>query len=255
MMGLFSLEGRTALVTGGNGGIGLGIAKGLAAAGASVVIAARNEGKNAAAVAELTAAGAAVAAVRCDVRERADVQAALDVAAERFGGLDILVANAGIGPAVPLAKLTDELWFDVLDTNLSAVFRCCQAAHPLLRASGRGRVITISSEYATFANAFQAPYGASKGGVEQLTKSLAIGWARDAINVNALVPGWTWSELTASIAEEANSAFREAILARTPQRRILDPADLAGAAVFLASDASAAVTGQCLAVDGGYNIT
>ncbi|MGE0730021.1 MAG: SDR family NAD(P)-dependent oxidoreductase [Acidimicrobiia bacterium] len=255
MTGLFSLEGRTALVTGGNGGIGLGIAKGLAAAGAGVVIAARNADKNARAVAELEAAGAAAVATVCDVRDRAAVEAAVALAVERFGGLDILVPNAGIGPAVPLSKLSDELWHDVIDTNLSAVFRCCQIAHPHLKASGRGRVITISSEYATFANAFQAPYGASKGGLDQLTKSLAIGWACDGINVNALVPGWTWSELTASIADEANAAFREAILARTPQRRILDPGDLAGAAVFLASDASAAVTGQCLAVDGGYNIT
>ncbi|MCC6433459.1 MAG: SDR family oxidoreductase [Acidimicrobiales bacterium] len=255
MHALFSLEGRTALVTGGNGGIGLGLAKGLAAAGAAIVVAARNPDKNERAVAEIRAAGGTASAVVCDVRDSDAMAAAIEHAVGVNGALHILVANAGIGPAAALNQCSDELWNEVIDTNLSAVFRCCRLAHPHLKASGAGRVITISSEYATFANPFQAAYGASKGGVDQLTKALAIGWARDGITVNAIVPGWTWSELTASIADEASTAFREAILARTPQRRILDPEDLAGAAVFLASDAAAAMTGQCLVVDGGYNIT
>lgn len=247
----FDLSGRVALVTGGNRGIGRGIAVGLAAAGADVVVAARDEAKSAEVVAELEALGVRSVAVRCDVTERADLEAAVGRCEEVFGRLDVLVNNAGISGGGPPERIDEATWDAVLDTNLRAVFQACQLAHPLLRASA-GKVINIGSEYALFGSPFVTPYSVSKGGVLQLTKSLAIAWARHDIQVNAIIPGWISTDMTAIVEE--NDELRESILVRTPAGRFGDPDDLAGAAVFLASPASDFVTGQSLAVDGGYSI-
>jgi 2-deoxy-D-gluconate 3-dehydrogenase len=249
---LFDLTGCVALVTGGNGGIGRGIALGLAAAGADVVIAARNEEKTRAVVREVEALGRRAAGVPCDVLRREDIEAAVEAARERFGRLDILVNNAGVAAGGPPHEIAEETWDRVVDTNLKAVFQCSQAAYPLLKAIGRGKVINIGSEYSLFGSPTVVPYSASKGGVVQLTKSLAAAWARDGIQVNTIIPGWITTEMTAGV--QRNEAFYNTIVARTPARRFGEPEELAGAAVFLASRASDFVTGQSIAVDGGYSI-
>jgi 2-deoxy-D-gluconate 3-dehydrogenase len=251
-MKAFDLTGKVALVTGGNGGIGRGIALGLAAAGADVVIAARKRDKTDAAMQEVQALGRRAIGVECDVRNTADLEAALATAARELGGLDILVNNAGVtGGGLP-ERIDEAEWDRVLDTNLKAVFVACKLAHPLMKARGGGKIINIGSEYGLFGSAFVLPYSASKGGLVALTKSLAMSWARDRIQVNAIIPGWIRTDMTAAV--EASGAFAKQIIERTPARRFGEPDELAGAAVFLASAASDFVTGQSLCVDGGYSI-
>jgi 2-deoxy-D-gluconate 3-dehydrogenase len=247
---LFDLSGTTALVTGGNGGIGKGIAVGLADAGASVVIAARNEAKTASTVAEIEERGGRAVGLGCDVKERADLEAAVARCESEFGGLDILVNNAGIARGGPAETISEEDWQLVLSTNLTSMLQCSQIAHPLLKRGGRGKVINIGSEYSLFGSPRAVAYSASKGGVVQLTKSLAVSWARDGIQVNAIVPGWITTEMTAGV--KTNERFYEGIIYRTPAGRFGEPEELAGAGVFLASHASDFVTGVVLPVDGGY---
>jgi 2-deoxy-D-gluconate 3-dehydrogenase len=252
-MDMFDLSGKVALVTGGNGGIGRAIAIGLAAAGADVVIAARNPQKTEAVVAEISALGRRAFGVPCDVQISAEIAAALSAASTRFSGLDILVNNAGVtGGGLPQA-IAEEEWDRVVDTNLKAVFVGCKLAHPLLKARGGGKIINVGSEYGRFGSPWVLPYACAKGGVTQLSKSLAIAWAADKIQVNQIVPGWIRTDMTR--AAEQNEWFRDQILNRTPDRRFGEPEDCAGAAVFLASAASNFVTGQALFVDGGYSVT
>jgi 2-deoxy-D-gluconate 3-dehydrogenase len=251
-MDAFTLVGKIALVSGGNGGIGRGIALGLARAGADVVIAARNATKTARVVDELRGLGRRAIGVGCDVQRTEDLQAAL-AAAQELGGLDILVNNAGVSGGGLPEQIAEEEWDRVVDTNLRAVFVACKLAHPLLRARGGGKIINLGSEYSLFGSPFVLPYSASKGGVVQLTKSLAIAWARDRIQVNCIIPGWIRTDMTAGV--EASAAFSAQIKQRTPAGRFGEPEELAGAAVFLASRASDFVTGQSLCVDGGYSIS
>lgn len=248
---MFDLTGRVAVVTGGNGGIGLGIAKGFVGAGAKVVIAGRNPEKNAAALAEL---GAAAIAVRADVTVKADRDAMYAAANEAFGGVDIAVANAGISRGGRPESLPMEAWDEVIAANLTAVFATAREAHPFMKARGGGKVITVGSMYSLFSSGNLTPYSASKGGVVQLTKSLAIAWAQDNIQVNCILPGWIETEMTLPAKTRA-PGFNEAIVARTPARRWGMPGDFAGPAVFLASAASDFVTGHSLAVDGGFAVS
>ena len=252
MSSAFDLGGRVAIVTGGNGGIGRGIAVGLAEAGADVVIAARDEAKTAAVVEEIRALGHSAAGVRCDVTQRDEIEAAVAFAREQFGGLSIVVNNAGVSGGGPPEEFGEAVWDRVLDTNLKAGFQFAQAAYPLLKESGRGKLINIGSEYSLFGSANVVPYAASKGGVIQLTKSLAVAWARDNIQVNAIIPGWITTDMTAPVKD--NETFYNQILKRTPARRFGEPEECAGTAVFLASAASDFVTGVSIPVDGGYAI-
>jgi 2-deoxy-D-gluconate 3-dehydrogenase len=252
-MNAFELTGKVALVTGGNGGIGRGIALGLAQAGADLVIAARNPDKTARVVEEVRALGRRAFAVECDVRRVADLQAAFAAAVRELGGLDILVNNAGISSANLPELMTEDEWDSVVDTNLKAVFVGCKLAHPLLKARSGGKIINIGSEYSLFGSQFVASYSASKGGVVQLTKSLAIAWARDQIQVNCIIPGWIRTDMTAVV--EASEAFASQIRQRTPAGRFGEPNELAGTAVFLGSAASNFITGQSICVDGGYSIS
>jgi 2-deoxy-D-gluconate 3-dehydrogenase len=252
MSKLFDLSGRVAIVTGGNGGIGLGMAEGLARAGAALVIVGRNAGKNAAAVKALEALGAKAAAVEADVTQQSACQALVAAGLARFGRVDILVNNAGINIRKQPQDYTLEEWKSVLDTNLSSAFLCSQAAYPAMLKSGGGKIVNIGSMLSIFGAAFAGPYGASKGGIVQLTKSLACAWAKDNIQVNSVLPGWIDTELTRAARKEV-SGLHERVLARTPAGRWGDPADFAGIAVFLASGASDFVTGAAITVDGGYS--
>jgi len=245
---LFDLGGRVALVTGGNGGIGLGLAQGLAGCGARVVITGRNAGKNAAAV---TALGGDASAMVLDVTDRAACDAAVAEVVRLHGGLDILVNNAGINVRQAPEAITDEAWDAVIATNLTAMMRLCRAAHPALKASGRGRVINNGSMMSLFGGPHHLSYGASKGGVVQLTKSLAVAWGADNITANAILPGWIETELTVG-AQQQNPALRDSVVARTPAGVWGKPDDFRGIAAFLASDAARFVTGTAIPVDGGY---
>jgi len=251
--GPFDLTGRVALVTGGNGGIGLGMARGLAKAGASLVIAGRNADKNAAAIAELTALGAPCAALAVDVADEAACRAMPEAAVAAFGRLDVLVNNAGIARGGRPQDLTLANWNAVLQTNLTAVLIASQAAHPLMQAAGGGKIINIGSMYALFGAPFVPAYAASKGGLIQLTKSLAAAWAGDNIQVNAILPGWIVTDMTAGA--KSAEAFNTAIVARTPAGRWGEASDFEGPAVFLAGPASDFVTGASLPVDGGFAIS
>ena len=246
-MTTFDLTGKVALVTGGNGGIGLGMARGLSDAGASVMVAGRDADKNRRAVAAL---GGNADAIAVDMAEESGCRAAVDAAVKKFGRLDILVNNAGINIRKPPQDYSLTEWHSVLNINLTSLFVCCQAAYPHLRARG-GKIINIGSMMSIFGASFAAPYGASKGGVVQLTKSLAAAWAGDNIQVNAVLPGWIDTELTKGAREQV-SGLHEKVLARTPSGRWGVPEDMAGIAVFLAAPASDFITGTAIPVDGGY---
>ncbi len=247
-MTAFDLTGKVALVTGGNGGIGLGMAKGLAAAGAAVMIAGRDAEKNRRAVESL---GAGADAVMVDMAQDNGARAAVAAGVKKFGRLDIVVNNAGINIRRSPQDYSLEEWHRVLNINLTSMFVCCQAAYPHLRARG-GKIINIGSMMSIFGASFAAPYGASKGAAVQLTKSLAIAWAADNIQVNAVLPGWIDTDLTKGAREEV-AGLHEKVLARTPAGRWGLPDDMAGIAVFLASRASDFITGTAIAVDGGYS--
>ena len=250
-MTLFDLTGRVAVVTGGNGGIGFGMAGGLVAAGATVVIAARNAEKAEAAVAEL---GSKSAFIPFDVADETSCRAMIEQTADRFGRLDILVNNAGTSIRKPPENYTPAEWHAVIDTNLTGAFLCSQAAHPVMKQSGGGKIINIGSMFALFGSGYAAPYAASKGALVQLTKSLAVAWAADNIQVNAVLPGWIDTELTRDARQQV-AGLHERVLARTPAGRWGVPEDLAGIAVFLASPASDFITGAAIPVDGGFSAT
>jgi 2-deoxy-D-gluconate 3-dehydrogenase len=251
-MNLFDLSGRVAAVTGGNGGIGLGMARGLAEAGAAIVVAARDRVKSEAAVAELGRLGARAAFVPLDVADPESCRAMVAETADRFGRLDILVNNAGMSIRKPPEEYAVEEWRAVLDTNLTGAFVCCQAARAAMLRNGGGKIVNIGSMMSIFGAAYAAAYSASKGAIVQLTKSLANAWARDNIQVNAVLPGWIDTELTIAAREQV-PGLHERILRRTPAGRWGVPADLAGIAVFLASPASDFVTGAAIPVDGGFS--
>jgi 2-deoxy-D-gluconate 3-dehydrogenase len=246
-MDSFNLSGKAALVSGGNGGIGLGMARALAQAGATLAIAGRDAKKNAAAAAQLKAVS-----ICCDLTEAAACRAMVEEAAERLGRLDILVNNAGTNIRKAPQDYSLEEWRSVLDTNLTSAFLASQAAYPHMKRAGGGKIVNLGSIMSLFGTSFAAPYGASKGGVVQLTRSLAAAWAKDNIQVNAVLPGWIDTALTRRARDEV-AGLHERVLARTPAGRWGTPADLGGIAVFLASAASDFVTGTAIPVDGGYS--
>jgi len=249
---MFDLTGKVALVTGGNGGIGLGMARGLARAGARVALAARDPAKLHAAVSELQALGCDALGLTVDVTDEASVAALLDQCLQRCGRLDILVNNAGTTVRKPPQDLSLDEWHRVMDTNLTSAFLCARAAYPHLKARG-GKVINIGSMLSIFGASFAAAYGASKGGIVQLTKSLASAWAPDNIQVNAVLPGWIDTALTQGARQQV-AGLHDRVLARTPAGRWGQPDDFAGIAVFLAGPASDFVTGTAIPVDGGYSM-
>jgi 2-dehydro-3-deoxy-D-gluconate 5-dehydrogenase len=250
---VFDLNGKVAIVTGGNGGIGFGMARGLARAGARIVVAARNEVKSRAAVLELEDIGTEACAIAVDVADEADVARLVGTTLERFGRLDILVNNAGTNIRKPAHELELADWRLVLDTNLTSAFLCARAAHPAFLSAGAGKIINIGSMMSIFGASFAPAYAASKGGIVQLTRSLATAWAADNIQVNAVLPGWIDTDLTRGARSQV-PGLNEAVLRRTPAGRWGEIDDMAGIAVFLASRASDFVTGTAIPVDGGYSV-
>jgi len=252
-MSLFDLSGRVAIVTGGNGGIGLGMAEGIAAAGATVVLAGRNATKGAAAVKQIKSAGGKAEFRNVDVTEKKSCRALIDKTAAAHGGLNILVNNAGINIRKPPDALTAAEWHSVIDTNLTSAFLCTHAAYPHMKKAGGGKVINIGSMMSIFAAGFAPAYAASKGGIVQFSRACATAWAKENIQVNSVLPGWIDTDLTKGARREVQG-LHERVLARTPAGRWGNPQDFAGIAVFLSSAASDFVTGTAIPVDGGFSV-
>ena len=251
--GLFDLTGKVAIVTGGNGGIGLGMARGLADAGANVAVVGRNEEKSQTAVADLRARGVKAIAVTADVTDKAAVADMVARVQSDLGGINILVNNAGINIRKAPHSLDAEEWHSVIDTNLTSAFLCSKAVHPAMKAAGGGKIINIGSMMSIFGASFAPAYAASKGGIVQFTRSCACAWAADNIQANAILPGWIDTDLTKRARSEI-AGLHERVLARTPAARWGAIDDFAGIAVFLASPASDFVTGSAIPIDGGFSI-
>ena len=249
---LFDLTGKVAVVTGGNGGIGLGIAMGLAGAGANIVIAARSVEKTAQALEDIRTLGVEAHGITVDVTQEPAIQRMVTSTIDHMGRLDILVNNSGIAVRAQPQELTAAQWDSVVDVNLRAAFLASKEAYAQMVKAGGGKVINVGSMYSIFGSDWGSPYAASKGGLVQLTKSLAVAWAKDNIQVNAVLPGWIVTDLTRGI-QDADPNRYDNISRRIPTGRWGEPSELAGAAVFLASTASDYVTGATLAVDGGYS--
>jgi 2-deoxy-D-gluconate 3-dehydrogenase len=249
----FDLSGKVAIVTGGNGGIGLGMARGLADAGAAIAVVGRNEAKSQEAAADLASRGVKAIAVTADVTDKSAVTAMTERVTRELGRIDILVNNAGINIRKPPHTLDPREWDSVIATNLTSAFLCSQAVHPAMKTSGGGKIINIGSMMSIFGASFAPAYAASKGGIVQFTRSCACAWAGDNIQANAILPGWIDTDLTKRARVEI-SGLHERVLARTPAARWGGISDFAGIAVFLASSASDFVTGTAIPVDGGYSI-
>ncbi|MFD8232402.1 SDR family NAD(P)-dependent oxidoreductase [Streptomyces sp. NPDC059696] len=252
LRGLFSLEGRTAVVTGGSSGIGRALTDALARAGASVVVVARGEAALAATVEELTAQGCRAAWVSADLSTRAGVRTAAERVVEAFGEPDILVNSAGINLRPPMDELGEDVWDATMAVNLEAPFLLGQRFGPRMAERGHGRIINISSQQAHRAFVRSGAYGASKGGLEALTRSQAEAWSPRGVTCNLLVPGFVMTPLNARLSSDPEKVA--ALAARTMIGRNGLAEDFAGAAVFLASGASAYVTGQSVFVDGGLSV-
>jgi 2-deoxy-D-gluconate 3-dehydrogenase len=252
-MDLFDLSGKVAIVTGGNGGIGLGMAHGLARAGARVAIVGRNSEKNANACVELSNAGGRCISIEADVCDASSVDAMVEQVVSDLGAVNILINNAGTNVRKRPEELTEEDWHQVIDTNLTSAFLCSKACYPHLKQAKGGKVLNNGSMLSLFGSPWGSVYGASKGGIMQLTRSLATAWADDNIQVNCFLPGWIDTELTQK-AREQIPTLNDKVLDRTPVGRWGTPEDMAGVAIFLASSASDFITGTAIPVDGGFSI-
>lgn len=253
-MNLFDIKGKVAIVTGGNGGIGLGMAQGMASCGANIAVVGRNAEKAEAAVATLLAMGVEARFIAADVTKKAECVAMVAEAERAFGRVDILVNNAGTSIRKMPQDYSEEEWHHVMDTNLSSAFLCAQAVYPAMQRAGGGKIINIGSMMSLFGAPYATPYCASKGGIVQMTKALATAWARENIQVNAVLPGWIDTDLTKRARQQV-AGLHESVEKRTPQGRWGTTPDMSGIAAFLASPASDFVTGTAIPVDGGFSIS
>jgi len=252
---LFDLTGKVAVVTGGNGGIGRGIALGLAEAGAAVAVLGRSEEKNQRVLSELKAIGVPSVAVKVDVTNRAELEPALNKVESELGGISILVNNAGnVSLSGGVLLETPEDWDNVIETQLNAVFLLSKLAAKSMLSRKRGKIINIGSMYSYFGSGLIPSYSAAKGAIVQLTKSMAIELAPHNIQVNAIAPGWIETDMTAPVRTTAMKPMNDEILARTPAGRWGQAEEVAGTAIYPAGRASDFVTGETIRVDGGYAI-
>ena len=247
----FRIDGKVALVTGGSRGLGRAIAEALASAGASVAVSARQpEGARRAAVEVAEATGQKTLGVSADVAVVAEVEDMVARVLDAFGRIDILVNNAGINIRGPIEQLTEPDWDAVIDTNLKGPWLCCRAIAGPMKRQKWGRVVNVSSMMGEISMPGRSPYASSKGGLTLLTKTLALEWAKDGINVNALCPGPFATEINAPLLTDPGA--RAQMEANVPMGRWGEPDELGPAAVFLASEASSFMTGATLFIDGGY---
>ncbi len=251
---LFDLTGKVAIVTGGNGGLGLAMALGLAGAGADIAVAARNEEKTATALPQIEALGARTAGITADVTEESDIRRMVAETHDAFGRVDILVNNAGTVVRKDPQDISAEEWDWVMDVNLRGAFLAAKEVYPHMKEQGGGKVINIGSMFSLFGGGGSgAAYSSSKGGIVQLSKSLAVAWAKDNIQSNAVLPGWFMTELASDIPVKQPERY-DLISRRIPAQHWGDPNDLQGIAVFLSAKASDYITGAVITVDGGYSI-
>ena len=246
----FSLNDQVALVTGASRGIGRGVAKALAHAGATVAVAARSVAELATLTEEIRAAGGAARAFSLDVRDVAGIEACMSAVHRDFGRLDILVNNAGLGAGQPAVEVTEAEWDEMMAVNLKGLFFCCQAAGRIMLSEGYGRIVNMSSQAGVVGIRDSVVYCASKGGVNQLTKVLALEWSASGVTINAVGPTFIYTPGTAERLDQPD--FRQSVLDRLPLGRVGTIADVAGAVIYLASPAAAMVTGTVLLVDGGW---
>jgi 2-deoxy-D-gluconate 3-dehydrogenase len=252
-MKLFDLTGKVAVVTGGNGGIGLGMAQGMASCGAAIVVAGRNAEKAKSALASLAEFGVKVEFISADVTKKAACLKLVEDTVAKFGRLDILVNNAGTAIRKMPQDYTEEEWHHVIDTNLTSAFLCSQAAYAPMKRQGGGKMINIGSMMSLFGAPYATPYASSKGGIVQMTRAMATAWAKDNIQVNAVLPGWIDTDLTRTARRQVEG-LHERVENRTPAGRWGVPHDMSGVAAFLAGPGSDFVTGTAIPVDGGYSI-
>lgn len=252
IMDRFSMKGKVSVVTGGNRGIGRAIAQGLAEAGSAIVVAARDAEKSAEAVAELKAAGVEVMAVSADVSKREDIEGMLAEVVGKFGKVDVLVNNAGIGFHADALKLEDSEWDRLFATNLEGVWKTSQIVGRHMVENGSGSIINIGSISGFIINRPQwhSPYGISKAAVHHLTRSLAAEWATKGVRVNAIAPGYVKTEIASTEYEDYRHYWKDEV----PMQRYGSPDEIAPTALLLASDAGSFVTGSVFVVDGGYTL-
>ena len=246
----FSIQNKVALVTGASRGIGRGIAKSLSAAGAKVAACSRNMEELEELVQEISAAGGVAKAFQLDVRNVSQIEKVFQQVYEHFGSLDIVVNNAGLGEAMLAVDVTEEYWDDMMSVNLKGLFFCCQAAGHIMLEQGHGKIVNMSSQVSVVGIPGGVVYCASKGGVNQLTKTLALEWSGKGVNVNAVGPTFIYTPGTAERLDTPE--YRQGVLSRIPLGKIGTIDDVAGAVIYLASPASDLVTGTLLLVDGGW---
>ena len=250
---LFNLSGKVALITGGNKGIGKGIAKGLGLYGAKIVIAARDKPVSKQTCEELSTLNIETMSLEIDMTDQSQINPLVSEVIHKHGQIDILVNNAGTALRSSPEDITNKDWQYIMDLNLNSVYWLSKEVYPHMKSQGSGKIINIGSMYSIFGSGVVPSYSTTKGGIVQLTKSLAVGWAKDNINVNAILPGWITTNLTSGMPKNDPERYRK-VSERIALGKWGIPEDLAGAAIFLASSASNYITGSSIVVDGGYSV-